>query len=102
MEKSLTKRQKEVMEKIWGKIENAKNLDPNEWGRKIYCHQWDRMTEETKARELEEYDNLRNNISLTWESGRTLRALEKKGYIEILVDATNRNTVDTVRVLKFS
>ena len=54
-----------------------------------------------KSRSFEKYyiNTKENNIVLTWTSSATLKALEKKGFIKIIVDA--KDEIDFVKVLNY-
>ena len=116
MEK-LTSAQQKVMDDIRGSISFAKQFnDFKEYyiESKIRLNQGS-MTEleEIKARRERQYElqcveeleyrkqlwlDKLQNVTTAWASSATLRALKKKGYIEIIHDG--RSKVDTVKLLE--
>lgn len=46
------------------------------------------------------YEMAKENIVRTYANSNTIRALEKKGYIEIITDAANSNKIDKVKILR--
>lgn len=97
--KNLTPTQTKVMNHIHKQINQAKAHETYEsYVNANYNKKLDWQIEaELKDQTYKKYwENNLNNIALTETSTNTLRALEKKGYIEIL----KVGIIDTVKLLK--
>jgi DNA-binding PadR family transcriptional regulator len=100
MEK-LTPAQEKELKRIIDHINYGKQFSSaeelyNSWG---YTTKWEDLKSEYQAIHIEDYNNRLNNITLTSANSSTLRALEKKGYIEIIRDG--KKDYDIVKVLQF-
>lgn len=104
MEK-LTKSQNYIMEILYNDIKEAKKYDTYE---EYVKHTYQLTNKRFQDIELQEQkykkywlDKL-NNICLNNQvSSNTLKALERKGYIDIIDIDFRRGGVDTIKVIKF-
>lgn len=122
----LTNAQQKVFDKLIRDYDEANNMDFETWAWKSnWCgggfshHSFDEVidalrwfgkrdcpknvdgyVEEKLARLRKKYENFRAGILHTVTSSNTLRAMEKKGYIEIIEDTANScYDFDTVKLL---
>jgi hypothetical protein len=99
--KDLTPAQQRDMNKLHKGIAEAKAHDTYEsWIRSWEDPRW--VEKQIEKRFLEDtYNDYLNNICLMDTSHQTLRALERKGYIEVITFSGDTGTrIDKVRVLK--
>ena len=100
MEK-LTKAQEKELKTIIGYIEYGKQFNSAEdlYNSLNYTGKWEDLKEDWQQAYIEDYERRLNNIALRGANSNTIRALEKKGYIEIIKDG--KNNCDIVKVLHF-
>ena len=60
---------------------------------------WEDLREEWRQMNIRDYERRLNNIGLANGNSNTLRALEKKGYIELIKDG--KDEYDIVKVIHF-
>ena len=64
-----------------------------------YTVKWEDLKEDWQQIHIEDYERRLNNIALASGNSSTLRALEKKRYIEIIKDG--KEDYDIIKVLHF-
>lgn len=100
MEK-LTPAQEKELNTIIGYINYGKQFSSVEelYNSFKYTIKWEDLKSEYQAIHIEDYNDRLNNIAVRGANSNTLRALEKKGYIEIITDG--KRNCDKVRVIRF-
>ncbi|MBQ2639143.1 MAG: hypothetical protein IJF92_00035 [Bacilli bacterium] len=63
-------------------------------------NRFDKLSDDEIKFYIKVYEMGKNNMVRTYANSNTIRALEKKGYIEIIFDAANSNSIDKIKVLK--
>lgn len=94
MEK-LTKTQERELDIIKGYIEYGKQFNSAEelYNSLNYTCKWEDLKEDWQQKHIEDYERRLNNIALRGGNSNILRALEKKGYIEIIKDGKNNTDI---------